>query len=415
MNQKVSPLTKLAILLIQFCTGSIAICMASIETISRLYPNVSQALVLMVGTIPTLAAIVVSLVSVGFYRVLGYKKTAIVAILLVAVGGSIPAMISGFSVILISRLIVGVGYGLCAVLPQTMISIYLYGDKSQSNYYGYGVAMLGIAGVVLGQLGGILTNININLMWLIHLSFLLVLPVILIGVKEPSAELLDKIEASSSEDEPTNDENFKKSKKAIPSVFFLLLVFHFLIGSVNMTWYSNSSYVVAERGVLNAAVFAGTIVAAYNAGQMLGGFSVGRISRITRQYSIVFGTVVGIVAFALTWLSGSKALLLAAGLLAGYADAFQYSTAFATCGYMVPGRKNGLAVGMMNAAVQGGCFFGPYIPMYIAAAMNGSHIMQMGIITVIAVVNIVVYGCVLMTKHCQSLRDGFAKLNQEGN
>lgn len=406
---RTSPLTKLAILLIQFCTGSIAICMASIETISREYPNVSAALVLMVGTIPTLAAILVSLCSAIFYSKLGYRKTAIIAVLLVSLGGSIPAFVSGFYIILVSRLIVGIGYGLCAVLPQTMIGVYLRGDKSQSNFYGYGVAMLGIAGVVFGQLGGLLTNINIKLMWMLHLCFLLVLPVIIFGVSEPSQEMLNHLDAESA-DTSAGDSNIESSKSAVPAIFFFLLFLHFLIGTTNMTWYSNSSYVVAERGVMNAAAFSGTIVAAYNAGQMLGGFSVGRISRFTRSYSIVFGTSVGLIAFVITWLSGFRVLLLVAGLFAGYADAFQYSTAFAICGYMVPGRKNGFAVGLMNAAVQGGCFFGPYIPMYIASLSGGSHIMQMGIISIIALINMIVYSCILRTRQCKSLRDGYARL-----
>lgn len=409
MGEKATTQTKLSILLIQFCTGSIAIAMPAIETISKIYPDISDGLVIMVGTIPTLAAIFVSLVSAGFYHVLGYRKTAIIAVLLVGVGGSIPAVVPGFAIILVSRLIVGIGYGLCAVLPQTMIGIYLHGDKSQANFYGYGVAMLGIAGVVFGQLGGILAAKSISLMWAMHLCFLLVIPVIIAGIKEPDAERLSMIEGESALQENAGE---RKKGMGIPSIFFLLLLLHFIIGSVNMTWYSNSSYVIAERGILNAAVFSGTVVAFYNLGQMLGGFSVGRISKFTRHYSIVAGTVIGIVAFAISWLTGSKILLAAAGLLAGYADAFQYSTAFAICGHMVPGKSNGLAVGLINAAIQGGCFFGPYIPLFIASLMSGNHISQMGIIVVIALVNVVVYAVVLGTKPMAPLRNGYRKTEQ---
>lgn len=142
--------TKIAILLLASSQGSLAIAVTAIETLSSLYPDVAQGTLLLISTLPTLTAIPASIFSAAFYKLLGYKNTGIMAVLMVGVGGAIPLVIPGITAILISRFLLGIGYGVSAVLAPTLIGIKLAGDKNQKNFYGYEVAMLGMSGVIFG-------------------------------------------------------------------------------------------------------------------------------------------------------------------------------------------------------------------------------------------------------------------------
>lgn len=404
--------TKISILLLAFCTGSLAVAVPAIDSISKLYPDVAQGTLLLIGTLPTLAAIPTSVFSAIVYKLVGYKRTGILAVLMVSLGGALPLFFNYFTVILVSRIVLGVGYGLCSVLPATLIGISLAGDKSQQNFYGYQVAMLGLAGAVFGQVGGIMTGIDVKWMWAVHLGFIAVLPVILFAMKEPTEAELEA--QNSSENQEINDSMAAKAGRAIPLIFFGILIFHFLCGTVDMTWYANVSYIVSEKGIANGAVFSGTLIGINNLAMMIGGATCGRLSRYVKQYSIITAIAFVIAGCLLTWVTANKFLLILGSILVGYGDSFAYSSSFAIAGYLVPGKANGLAVGIMNAVVQGGCFFGPYIPLMISSAMgSGGVIMtQMIIIVVIAVVNATIYSVVLRTRACKPLAAGYAAANK---
>lgn len=401
--------TKIAILLLASCQGSLAIAVTAIETLSGIYPDVAQGTLLLISTLPTLTAILSSVCSAAFYKVLGYKNTGIMAVLMVGLGGAIPLLIPGITAILISRFILGIGYGVSAVLAPTLIGIKLAGDKNQKNFYGYEVAMLGMSGVIFGQIGGILTSVNVKLMWALHLVFLLVLVVIIIGLEEPTAEEL-AVQSTADSAKKESDKLTGKLRHSIPSIFFLLIILHFAASSVSMTWYSNVSYVTAERGILNAAAFAGTMMAIYNLGNFIGGIITGRFARFTKHYTVIVGIVFFAVCYFLTCISGNKAIMLLAAMILGMGDAIAYSSAFTIVGYLVKGESNGLAVGIMNAFTQGGCFVGPYIPLAISTAMgnNGAALPQMRISVILAVILAVVYSIVLRIKACQPIAEGYA-------
>lgn len=95
------------------------------------------------------------------------------------------------------------------------------------------------------------------MMWALHRVFLLILVVVIIGLEEPTEQEL----AVQSATDGANEKSGKVSGNILhmlPPVFFLLIILHFSASSVSMTWHSNVSYVTAERGILNAATFAGT-------------------------------------------------------------------------------------------------------------------------------------------------------------
>lgn len=401
--------TKIAILLLASCQGSLAIAVTAIETLSGVYPDVAQGTLLLISTLPTLAAILASVCSAAFYKMLGYKNTGIMAVLMVGLGGAIPLVIPGIAAILISRVILGIGYGISAVLAPTLIGIKLAGDKNQKNFYGYEVAMLGMSGVIFGQIGGILTGINVKMMWALHLVFLLVLVIIIAGLEEPTEQEL-AVQSAADGAKEKHDKAVGNILHAIPSIFFLLIILHFAASSVSMTWYSNVSYVTAERGILNAAAFAGTMMAVYNLGNFVGGLMTGRFSMLTKHYTVIVGITFFAVCYFLTCISGNKLIMLLAAMILGMGDAIAYSSAFTIVGYLVKGESNGLAVGVMNAFTQGGCFVGPYIPLMISTAMggDGAALPQMRISVVLAVVLAVVYFVVLRLKACKPIAEGYA-------
>ena len=109
-NQK-GALQKVAVL-------GISLMLTSSQAINGVLPqirdalNISQSQAELLGTAPSISVILFILLSSYIADKLGMKKTIIVGLLLAGIGGIIPILFSNFSMILVSRIILGAGLGL---------------------------------------------------------------------------------------------------------------------------------------------------------------------------------------------------------------------------------------------------------------------------------------------------------------
>ncbi|MFW5442595.1 MFS transporter [Aerococcus urinaeequi] len=156
-NQK-GALQKVAVL-------GISLMLTSSQAINGVLPqirdalNISQSQAELLGTAPSISVILFILLSSYIADKLGMKKTIIVGLLLAGTGGIIPVLFSNFSMILVSRIILGAGLGLYNSLAVSYISA-LYTGNTRASLMGMRNSMEAIGQTVLIFLAGILVNIS---------------------------------------------------------------------------------------------------------------------------------------------------------------------------------------------------------------------------------------------------------------
>jgi MFS family permease len=179
---------KLALLLVSSLT------IMSVITISPALPQMaiafndvanSQFLVKLVLTIPALMIAVCSPLAGRFIDRYGRLKILWVSLVLYAVTGVAGFFLSNLYSILISRAILGIAVGISMTIVITLIADYFDG-KERQKFVGTQIAFMSIGGILFIGIGGILADLSWRYPFLIYLSSLLVLPLGIMFLNEPS-------------------------------------------------------------------------------------------------------------------------------------------------------------------------------------------------------------------------------------
>lgn len=166
MNNNKSILQKGAIL-------SISLMLTSSQAINGIIPQMKQSLGIsqsqseLLGTVPSVTVIIFILLSSYFAKRVGMKKTIILGLLLAGVGGILPAFMANFQIVLISRVILGAGLGLCNSLAVTYISS-LYSGDTRATLLGIRNSMEALGQTILIFLAGLLVNITWTASFLVY-------------------------------------------------------------------------------------------------------------------------------------------------------------------------------------------------------------------------------------------------------
>lgn len=177
MLNKNSWLTRLSIL-------SISLLLTSATSINGALPQMRKSLLMtttqgeLIATLPALAVVIFVLLSSFIAGKIGTKKTIQIGLLLVIIGGSAPLYLQGYYPILISRFILGAGFGLFNSLAVSIINIlFLSENQTRASLLGYRGAAENIGNAVLTLLAGFFLTFG----WRFSFSiYLLAIPVLIL-------------------------------------------------------------------------------------------------------------------------------------------------------------------------------------------------------------------------------------------
>ncbi|KHD45182.1 MFS transporter [Streptococcus hongkongensis] len=175
MKDKLS--TKLAILSISiFLMSHLAIAPA-IPKLFELYhgenPSIGLASVESLVTIPAMMITIFVILSNFVVAKIGKKKTIQLGLILILVSGLVSFMTKNFTIVLICRLILGIGIGLYNALSISILSDY-YEGETRANMIGFRTATLNIGKALTTFVVGLALLIGVNYTYLVYL---LVIPV----------------------------------------------------------------------------------------------------------------------------------------------------------------------------------------------------------------------------------------------
>ncbi|MGN1022503.1 MAG: MFS transporter [Lachnospiraceae bacterium] len=164
----VSKRVALSVFMVAFAFGlNITGIMPVLGMISEKYADVGISMIQMLQTLPYLLLMVGSL-CVGFLAARIDKKVLLVFGLgLIGVCGVAPFFFDSFAVLLVSRILIGFGFGVVSPLNTAVIAEFIEPEK-RSGYLGLHVVGMGVGAMVGNLLGGVLAKAGLSYFYLVY-------------------------------------------------------------------------------------------------------------------------------------------------------------------------------------------------------------------------------------------------------
>ncbi|MGI6577932.1 MAG: MFS transporter [Eubacteriales bacterium] len=274
--------------------------------------GVSESTVVLLATIPPLAVIPGTFIGSFILRHFSKKIVGIAASILIAVSGALPVFISNFTVVLVTRVFVGIGLGFINCLAPSLPSDYYPPGDSREKANGIHGAFAGGGGLIFSSLAGWLCSIQVKAIYLVYLICLIPAAIVFLTLPDdpPTAYI-------SSENKAKSNANGKNGKgKAFDSRIlpYAVKIFIFLLFAISMSM--NISQLVEGYGIGTVAD-AGIITAVFSIGGFIVGFTFSQLMKALKEFTLSIGTVLAAIGILLVVLTRSIPIYCMASVISG--------------------------------------------------------------------------------------------------
>ena len=170
-----------------FCTMSeFAILTPSIAAFSHHFVGTDITTIMFANSITGIVSVPVSVLSGAILHRVGFKPMAILGILVMSLGGAFPFLmpdITDYTLVIVSRVIVGIGLGVMFPVGNATIIALFEGEK-RSRLLGLGITIQFLFNLIYTTVAGYLTEIGWNYSFLAYLIGLVPLVVALVWMPE---------------------------------------------------------------------------------------------------------------------------------------------------------------------------------------------------------------------------------------
>jgi MFS family permease len=269
----------------------------ALADIAKAFPQVSSQTIQMIVTIPSLLIMASTLVCGFLSRTVGKKTLVIIGMLLFGIGGIAPAFYGGIVFILIMRGVFGVGVGFLLPLSQALVADYFEG-RDRDAFMGYSSSNAAIFGIVFTLLGGFLCDIFWRYTFYAHLLVVPVFLIVLAKMPEPATK--------------GTAESLKPAGLTPKSWFYITLYFFYNI--IMFCFITDIAFVISASKVGNAGT-SGVVITFSSIGGIAAGIILGRVTRVFRDYAIVFALAfLAVGSIMLLFVQSASMFMLAYGL-----------------------------------------------------------------------------------------------------
>lgn len=315
--------TMLSILSLSTVTGITTVITGIIPQLKETFPNVPTTMIELLITIANFSALVTLLLNPILTERFSLKKVVIFGLLASALAGILPLFTTSFALIMVSRIILGLGVGLFSPHAISLIA-HSYKGELRARLLGYQTGLSALGNAILLGVASLLVIFNWqNVFWLYAL---LIVIAILVKkfVPEPSIK---------------SDKNLTKSVQ-LPHRQWLLIVLAFitylLIWGVQLKL---PSY-FEGRQFGNAQVLNLTL-AAMNIGGFLAGISFGQLHRKLHKYTLTLGYAGAALSVLILWTTSNSTVAILAAIFFNFIYSY-------TGPYLIFTSNNGLAESQVN-------------------------------------------------------------------
>lgn len=295
MNQKVNKVTPWAVL-------SVSLILTSGMAINGTLPLIKEHLSLsqtqseLLGTIPSLTVFIMVLLSTLIVKKIGMKKTVLIGLSLVALGGTLPIITpNSYPAILLSRLILGAGLG-CYNSSAVNYINELFAGKQRMNLLGMRNSMESIGQMLLTFLAGTLISFGWQYSYFVYLSAL------------PIAVLFYFFVPDVKREESTAGQKKKITLLPILSVLFASIM---VMNSIAIAVRFPALAVALKGANYNTSLY----LAIMPILGIISGFLFQKLTSVIRHRILYLAVVINLLANLLIAISDNSFILLVAGLL----------------------------------------------------------------------------------------------------
>lgn len=299
---------KYSLLSASLLVGSAPAINANIPAMARAFDTIPLAMIEMLTTVPSLFLMISVLISSFIAKKIGYKQTASLGLLIVAVSGILPVFVSNFYLILISRAMLGFGIGLFNSLTVALVNSF-YQGKDRAKMYGLQSAFEGAGGIFITFIAGQLLKIGWQAPFL---AYAIAIPVCIVFIKFiPKVATANDI--SVDKNVIVKENGFKKDNIMLISFIALL----FVAASLYMTMGIKVSTLITTAGYGNASD-ASLVIILLSLGAITAGTLFSKIIKIFKQLTPIIGLLILALAMFLIGISNSMIITFAGGFLTGF-------------------------------------------------------------------------------------------------
>ena len=299
---------KYSLLSASLLVGSAPAINANIPAMASAFDTIPLAMIEMLTTVPSLFLMISVLISSFIAKKIGYKQTASLGLLIVAVSGILPVFVSNFYLILISRAMLGFGIGLFNSLTVALVNSF-YQGKDRAKMYGLQSAFEGAGGIFITFIAGQLFKIGWQAPFL---AYAIAIPVCIVFIK-----FIPKVATANDISVDTNvivkENGFKKDNIMLISFIALL----FVAASLYMTMGIKISTLITTVGYGNASD-ASLVIILLSLGAITAGTLFSKIIKIFKQLTPIIGLLILALAMFLIGISNSMIITFAGGFLTGF-------------------------------------------------------------------------------------------------
>lgn len=357
-------ITKIAFLGISFMLTSAYAINGALPQMTKSL-GVSATEVQALATTPSIVVTVFVLLSSFIAAKLGDKKTIILGMLLVGFAGIVPFFVSSYAAILVSRMVLGAGFGIFNSLAVSMIAV-MYQGQTRATMLGWRAAVEQIGQAVLTFVAGLLLNFGWHTTFLVYLLAFPILYLFYVRVPD-TTEMLAEAEEKQGK---AAKKSLEGPKKISPVVWILTLFAAFLVIDY-MAIQLSFPFMAQSLGVNGMVV--STILSFMLVAAMVGGIVYGTIQKLFGRFTLQVGLILMAISNYLVAFSNHNFVMLTIGvLLIGFPMQLISPFIFSQLPNLAPLKKQSFVTSIILIGFNVGVFVEPFIISFLAGIM-GNH------------------------------------------
>ncbi len=351
----------LAISLVLTSAGAVSMLIPSLLSA---YPHEKASIVESIITLSTLSTFIFVVLNDRIVHKIGYRTTVLLGLIFAFIGGITPCIIKNFKIILLMRVLLGIGLGLCNPLAVSLINIFFSEEKERASMLGLQNAISGFGLTLMTFIAGILSVYNWQFSFLIYLVLIPVFILFYFFVPEPEKK-------TASIQKKASEKSYSKPKISPIIFLFAFIIFSFFIFYFTMVL-KGASLIVNKK--LGTTMDAGNILSLRSLATMFAAAFFGQIYKITKKFTLIISYVLIGSACLLLYMSSSLFQVALGMILGGFSSAIIIPYIYILVGkYARKGTEN-KSVSAIIVGSNSGIFLSPYIINIIPKILHHSDI-----------------------------------------
>lgn len=288
-------LMKFSLLSISLVLTSNTAVAAAIPLMKQTFSQQSQASVELLVTVPQLAVVIFIALSSVIAAKIGAKSTVIIGLVVAMLSSVVPVVSTNFTIIMLSRIVLGAGLGLENALAVSMISAFFSGDEA-ATMIGFQSAFQGLGAALMTLVAGALMKFGWQLSFLVYLIMIPITLLFIVFV--PNLPVVNQSATPPSQSQAA----FLRPKTLVLGVLALVTCIIYMTVSVKLSLFMTSNQ-------LGSTAMASTLLSVMQVANMVAGFGFGWIYRHLRQFTLPVAFLLTMMGFLLI-ISGTTDLVV---------------------------------------------------------------------------------------------------------